>query len=153
MYVCILTFWGPYCNFGPLWTCENGVARRKVWYDHSIHVKNSVKWRREEQWFHTRIHYEQCQYFGQIRHLCSNPQQPSRQKILIVITYTVTSAKRVTQKTLPRKINALLEKECSTLLVRTDSCITLVVSVHAHQMVALFTDKNCRTLATVIVNV
>ena len=90
-------------------------------------------------------------------------QTPPQQQItniqtddLVTVLFTATSARRATQQTSTRKINMLLGKEHSTLLVRTESCITLVgVSSKCAYMSSgsyMYSSLNYRTLATVFVS-
>ena len=89
-------------------------------------------------------------------------QTPPQQQItniqtddLVTVLFTATSARRATQQTSTRKIIMLLGKEHSTLLVRTESCITLVgVSSKCAYMSSgsyMYSSLNYRTLATVLV--
>jgi len=72
---------------------------------------------------------------------------------LVTVLFTATSARRATQQTSTKKINMLLGKERSTLLVRMESCITLVgVSSKCAYMSSgsyMYSNLNYRTLATV----
>ena len=76
---------------------------------------------------------------------------------LVTVLLTTISARWATQRTLPRKISMLSGKEHSTLLVRTESCITSVVSrvlkcAYMSSSSYMYSNLNFRTLATVLMS-
>ena len=75
---------------------------------------------------------------------------------LVTVLFTIASARRATQQTSLRKINILLGKERSTLLVTMESCIMSVgVSSKCAYMSSgsyMYSNLNYRTLATVFVS-